>query len=220
MLKSWRDDVLILFDLLKLFKEKPWNIEVSNALKNLVLEFRERGFIDFDASGVALLSSAIIYRRKSEEILKLEEPPKIETKDREDVNANFEKILEDIRNLKLSLPFRITHPTPEPSRILNELLEVINRLGISLEDGKEISPPLVAPPPDEFMNTLSSRIEKMLEFLRTEISEHGKVSFRDTVIKDSLIETVRSFLVLLFILTLENYDLVEHGEEIWITMAN
>jgi hypothetical protein len=70
------------------------------------------------------------------------------------------------------------------------------------------------------MNTLSSRIEKMLEFLRTEISEHGKVSFRDTVIKDSLIETVRSFLVLLFILTLENYDLVEHGGEIWITMAN
>lgn len=219
-MKNWRDDVLILFDLLRLFKERPWNIEVSNALRNLILEFKERGFIDFDASGVALLSSAIIYRRKSEEILKLEEPPEIEKKDQEDVDADFDKIVEGIRNLNLLLPLRTSHPTPEPSKILHELLEVINRLGISLEEGKEISPPLIAPPPDEFMNTLSSRISEMLMLLRVKIAEHGKVSFKEVIIKDSAMETVRSFLVLLFILSLENYDLVEYGGELWVTIMN
>lgn len=220
MFKSWRDDVLILFDLLRLFKEKPWNVEVSNALRYLILEFKERGFIDFDASGVALLSSAIIYRRKSEEILKLEEPPRLETKVREDVNAEFEKIIENVRNLNISLPFRASHPTPEPSKILQELLEIINRLGIKLEEDREVSPPLVAPPPDEFMNTLSLRIKEMLEFLKSKLAVYGKVNLKEAIVRNSVIETVRAFIVLLFILSLENYDLAEYGGELWVTTAN
>lgn len=220
MFKSWRDDVLILFDLLRLFKEKPWNVEVSNALRYLILEFKERGFIDFNASGVALLSSAIIYRRKSEEILKLEEPPRLETKVREDVNAEFEKIIENVRNLNISLPFRASHPTPESSKILQELLEIINRLGIKLEEDREVSPPLVAPPPDEFMNTLSLRIKEMLEFLKSKLAVYGKVNLKEAIVRNSVIETVRAFIVLLFILSLENYDLAECGGELWVTTAN
>jgi hypothetical protein len=73
MLEQWQSEVLILFDLLRIFKERPWNLDPGDALRSLILEFRSRGYVDFEASGVALLSSAIIYRRKSEEVLKLEE---------------------------------------------------------------------------------------------------------------------------------------------------
>ena len=67
---------MILFDLMKLHRVRPWDVNLSYLLTSLIGEIGKRGYIDFKASGVALLSSATIYRMKSELILELQEPPK------------------------------------------------------------------------------------------------------------------------------------------------
>jgi segregation and condensation protein A len=65
----------ILFDLVRLQRIQPWNVDVAKLLTLLVQEMRKRGHIDFTASGIALLSSATLLKIKSEHILELEEPP-------------------------------------------------------------------------------------------------------------------------------------------------
>ncbi|MEM3517179.1 MAG: hypothetical protein QW647_05260, partial [Candidatus Bathyarchaeia archaeon] len=67
---------LILFDILRLDKLKPWQIQLTELLKDFLNKMREIGEIDFPASGIALLSSSIIHRMKTEHILEMEDPPK------------------------------------------------------------------------------------------------------------------------------------------------
>jgi hypothetical protein len=127
-------------------------------------------------------------------------------------------LLDSLKNLNVQLPFRSPHPVVEPSDVLEELLGILTHLGIQLQDTEEIVPPLVLPPPDEFMNTLSLRIEEMNRIVEHRIQEHQKVNIRELILRDSLIETVRSFLVLLFLLSTQNYDLVTDEKEIWLVV--
>ncbi|MBS7623932.1 hypothetical protein KEJ39_09740, partial [Candidatus Bathyarchaeota archaeon] len=71
-----RPPYLILFDLLRLHRVKPWDVNVSLLLNRFLAEMRERGHLDFSISGTALLSSSIIHRMKSELVLKMEDPPR------------------------------------------------------------------------------------------------------------------------------------------------
>jgi len=71
-----RPPYVILFDLLRLHRIKPWDVNITYLLNAFLAEMKKQGFIDFSASGTALLSSAMIHRMKSELVLKMEEPPK------------------------------------------------------------------------------------------------------------------------------------------------
>ncbi len=66
----------VLFDLIKLHRTRPWNIDLSYLLTTLIGEMKRVGHINFTASGIALLSSATIFRMKSELVLELQEPSK------------------------------------------------------------------------------------------------------------------------------------------------
>ncbi|MCK4436116.1 hypothetical protein KAU87_04820, partial [Candidatus Bathyarchaeota archaeon] len=65
----------ILFEIHKLEKVKPWNVNISFLLTSFLDEMQKQGDVDFRASGVALDSSAFIYLMKSKLLLKLEEAP-------------------------------------------------------------------------------------------------------------------------------------------------
>ena len=65
----------IFFELHKLGRIHPWDVNISFLLMSFLDEMEKRGEIDFRASGVALDSSATIYLMKSRLLLKLEEPP-------------------------------------------------------------------------------------------------------------------------------------------------
>ena len=65
----------ILFELNKLDKLKPWNVNISYLLRSFLSEMERSGKVDFRASGVALDSSALIYLMKSKLLLTLQEPP-------------------------------------------------------------------------------------------------------------------------------------------------
>ena len=71
-----RSPWIILFDLVRLQRVRPWNVDLSYLLTTLVHELKRGGYIDLTASGIALFSSATIYRMKSELVLELQEPPK------------------------------------------------------------------------------------------------------------------------------------------------
>ena len=65
----------ILFELHRLQKILPWDVNISFLLTSFLDEMEKGGEIDFRASGMALDSSATIYLMKSKLLLKLEEPP-------------------------------------------------------------------------------------------------------------------------------------------------
>ena len=67
----------ILFEVSKLEKLTPWNINIAYLLRSFLLEMEKTApdKVDFRASGVALDSSALIYLMKSKLLLTLQEPP-------------------------------------------------------------------------------------------------------------------------------------------------
>ncbi|MBE3116353.1 hypothetical protein IMZ68_04035, partial [Candidatus Bathyarchaeota archaeon] len=65
----------ILFELSKLEKLTPWNVNIAYLLRSFLTEMNRNGQVDFRASGVALDSSALIYLMKSKLLLTLQEPP-------------------------------------------------------------------------------------------------------------------------------------------------
>src|SRR4030043_2143951 len=65
----------ILFEISKLEKLTPWNVNIAYLLRNFLSEMERMGKVDFRASGVALDSSALIYLMKSKLLLTLQAPP-------------------------------------------------------------------------------------------------------------------------------------------------
>src|SRR4030043_1101408 len=65
----------ILFEISKLEKLTPWNVNIAYLLRSFLSEMERMGKVDFRASGVALDSSALIYLMKSKLLLTLQEPP-------------------------------------------------------------------------------------------------------------------------------------------------
>jgi chromatin segregation and condensation protein Rec8/ScpA/Scc1 (kleisin family) len=62
----------ILFELSKLDKLTPWNVNISYLLRSFLSEMERTGKVDFRASGVALDSSALIYLMKSKKLHRLD----------------------------------------------------------------------------------------------------------------------------------------------------
>ena len=65
----------ILFEIHRLEKITPWEVNISYLLNMFLDQMEEEGEVDFRASGMALDSSSTIYLRKTKLLLKLEEPP-------------------------------------------------------------------------------------------------------------------------------------------------
>src|SRR4030065_1414523 len=65
----------ILFEIHKLEKLTPWDLNITYLLASFLSEMERMGKVDFRASGVALDSSALIYLMKSKLLLTLQAPP-------------------------------------------------------------------------------------------------------------------------------------------------
>ncbi len=65
----------VLFELHKLKRIRPWDVNISFLLATFLEEMEKKGDVDFRASGMALDSSTLLYLMKSKLLLKLEEPP-------------------------------------------------------------------------------------------------------------------------------------------------
>ena len=184
-----RPPYLILFDLLRLHRVKPWDVDIANLLNAFLAEMKKSGYIDFSASGTALLSSSVVHRMKSEIVLKMEEPPKPPAT-RPDVEVPP----------PLPFPLRFEYTSTSVAEILRTLQEVLeNEKAVLAKKPFVLSPPSVFEQLDEFLSNIEENIEDFYAEL-IKLSIRGlPISFKDLVKDHTFLEAVRIFIMLLFL---------------------
>ncbi len=181
----------ILFEIHKLEKVKPWNVNISFLLASFLDEMQKQGEIDFRASGVALDSSAFIYLMKSKLLLKLEEPPAPP------------KLPPDFIPPPIFLPLRYELT----STTIEQLLEALDTV-LKGEKLLPLTPRLepILPSPSEIMPEIDRylmEIENLMEQLYDDILRLAKgkpfLNFTSLVFDKDRIEAIRTFILLLFL---------------------
>jgi chromatin segregation and condensation protein Rec8/ScpA/Scc1 (kleisin family) len=205
-----KSPISILFDAVKLQKAHPWDINLRSLLEIIMAEMRRAGYVEFEASGVALLSSAIIFRRKSELLLKLEEPPK-PPEERETTTM--------IIPVALNLPVMVPHGKITISELVQALIEAISTQ-LSEKGEEEVLdelPPLLEQP-DEFMVYLDKHMGALKERVRELLADKDMISFSYIVRGMALIEVIRTFIIILFLANTGQLYINQDREtkEIWI----
>lgn len=205
----------ILFEFNKLEKLTPWNINIAYLLASFLREMDKSGQVDFRASGVALDSSALIYLMKSKLLLKLEEPPPPP------------KPPQDYIPPPLFLPLRHELTSTTISHLLQVLDEVLK--GEALIRLEKYTPEPIIPTPSEIMPQLDLylvQIEVQMENLHQQLCDMvkgaGIVQFSALTKGMIRIESIRTFILLLFLAQEGKVTLFqeEETEEIYITVGD
>ena len=203
----------ILFEIHKLEKVKPWNVNISFLLTSFLEEMRKQGEVDFRASGVALDSSAFIYMMKSKLLLKLEEPP------------NPPKLPPDFIPPPIFLPLRYELTSTTIEQLLEALDSVLK--GETLLPLKTRPEPILPSPTDILpeIDRYLMEIETLMESLYGDMLQLSKgkpfLTFTALVFGKNRLETIRTFILLLFLAQRQRVWLwqeVEFGE-IYISVS-
>ncbi len=185
----------ILFELNKLEKLTPWNVNIAYLLRTFLTEMERTApeKVDFRASGVALDSSALIYLMKSKLLLTLQEPPVPP------------KVPTDFVPPPLFLPLR--HELT--STTIQHLLEVLDDVlkgekMLRLDHVIEQHPVLPAvtdllPQFDKFIAELEFQVDKLYAILCEKVNGQGIIDFTTLSKGATRIEALRMFIYLLFL---------------------
>jgi chromatin segregation and condensation protein Rec8/ScpA/Scc1 (kleisin family) len=198
-----REPWSVLFKDNRLEKISPWSIDLVYLLTTLLEEMNKVG-IDFRMAGTAINSSVIIYKKKAELLLKMEEPPE-EPPVKPDVYVPP----------PLTLPFRFEFTTTTISDLITALERALTE---ERRPPKARLPVLPVPIPDfleaeAYLLEIEERADNLLE--RLESSYRGKpLSFFDLASYDNLLEVVRVFMMLLFLAQRDKIDLYQDEDEV------
>jgi segregation and condensation protein A len=199
---------MILFDLLRLHRIKPWDVNISYILNAFLAEMKKQGFIDFSASGTALLSSSMIHRMKSELVLKMEEPPK----------PPIARPNEEVPP-PLPFPIRFEYTSTSIEQVLSVLEEVLKRESAALADRKSLlSPPEILEQMDEFLANIEKNIEAFYASLLRMTTATPTLSFMELTKGSTLLEAVRVFIMLLFLVMQNRVTLSQTEDRADITI--
>jgi chromatin segregation and condensation protein Rec8/ScpA/Scc1 (kleisin family) len=191
----------ILFKDKKLGRTSPWSIDLVHIITTLLEEMNKVG-IDFRIAGTALNSSVIIYQKKAELLLKMEEPRKPQNV-RPDIYVPP----------ALNLPFRFEFTT-------TSVTDLITALERALTEERRSSPPRIPVLPvqipdfldmEQYLLEVAERSEGLYERL-IEMGG-GPFSIYELVENWIPIEVVRVFMMLLFLAQRLKVDLYQDEEE-------
>jgi chromatin segregation and condensation protein Rec8/ScpA/Scc1 (kleisin family) len=205
----------ILFELNKLDKLKPWNVNISYLLRSFLSEMERTGKVDFRASGVALDSSALIYLMKSKLLLTLQEPPPPP------------KPPPDFVPPPLFLPLRHELTSTTIQNLLDVLDEVLKGEKLNRLD-RVVSQPVLPsvtdllPQFDAFLAELEEKMQTLYELLLERVKGTGIIEF-STIIKGvDRMEAINTFVLLLFLAQDGKVNLWqnEETEELYIAVGN
>jgi chromatin segregation and condensation protein Rec8/ScpA/Scc1 (kleisin family) len=205
----------ILFDISKLEKLTPWNVNIAYLLRSFLTEMDKAGKVDFRASGVALDSSALIYLMKSKLLLTLQEPPAPP------------KAAADYVPPPLFLPLRHELTSTTIKHLLEVLDEVLKGEKLANIDRVVAQPVLpevsdLMPQFDQFIAELELQMDKLYARLMDMVKGAGIIEF-STLVKGLMrIDAVRTFILLLFLAQDGKVSLWqnEETEEIYIAVGN
>ncbi|NIU81498.1 hypothetical protein GWN63_04555 [Candidatus Bathyarchaeota archaeon] len=172
----------------------------------------KRGDVDFRASGVALDSSSLIYLIKSKLLLKLEEPPAPP------------KPAPDFLPPPLLLPLRYELTSTTIQHLLEALDEVLKgEQSLALKPRLEPvlpSPPEFLPPIDLYLMEVEKQMERLYRSLLRLTDKGRLIIFSKVVSGMEKLETVKTFIVLLFLAQAGKVTLwqEENFSEIYVTL--
>jgi len=205
----------ILFELNKLEKLTPWNVNISYLLRSFLSEMERTGKVDFRASGVALDSSALIYLMKSKLLLTLQEPPAPP------------KPPSDFIPPPLFLPLRQELTSTTIQHLLGVLDEVLKGEKLHRMDKVVAQPVLPAvsdilPQFDMLLAELELQMEKLYDLLCEKVKGAGIIEFSTLIKGTARIEAIRTFILLLFLAQDGKVSLWqnEETEELYIAVGN
>jgi segregation and condensation protein A len=200
----------ILFEIHKLEKVLPWEVNISYLLAMFLKEMEQQGEVDFRASGVALESSSIIYLRKTKLLLKLEEPPP------------QPKTLPEFIPPAMFLPLRYELSSTTIDNLLNVLDEVLR--GESIRPPRIEEPllptPEIIPPIDRYLLQIEDHMKTLYDQLCQLVGTGELIAFSKLVAGLVKIEAVKTFIILLFLAQSGKIGLwqEEDIEELYITV--
>ena len=194
----------ILFRENKLERVSPWNVNLVLLLASLLKEMEAEG-IDFRLAGIAIQSSVLIYLKKAEMLLKMEELPNPD-EDKEQVYLPP----------ALPMPFRFEHTTTTVNDLIEALERALTERSHSL---KPNLPTLPLPIPDfldaeEYLLEIESRSDALYEEIVWRSRAIGVVRLTELVYGQDFLEIVRIFMMLLFLAQRLKVDLIQSEEEI------
>lgn len=182
----------ILFEINRLEKLMPWDVNISYLLSSFLSEMEKMGKVDFRASGVALDSSALIYLMKSKLLLTLQEPPAAP------------KVIGDYVPPPLFLPLR-HELTSTTIRHLLEVLDEVLRGEKSTRIDRVVRQPIlpsfseILPQFDAFLADLEIQMDKLYQLLCERVRGRGIVEFSALAKNAVRMEEIRMFILLLFL---------------------
>jgi len=205
----------ILFEISKLEKLTPWNVNISYLLTSFLSEMESTGKVDFRASGVALDSSALIYLMKSKLLLTLQEPPMPP------------KTPQDFVPPPLFLPLRYELTSTTIRHLLEVLDDVLKGEKLPLLDKVIAQPVLPAVSDilsqlDIFLMEVETQMEKLYALLCEKVKGAGIIEFSTLIKGTARIEAIRTFILLLFLAQDGKVNLWqnEETEELYIAVGN
>jgi len=205
----------ILFEIDRLEKLTPWNVNIAYLLRSFLTEMENSGEIDFRASGVALDSSALIYLMKSKLLLTLQDPP------------TPPKTTGDITLPPLFLPLRqeLTSTTIQNLlEVLNEVLKGEKNQRFDRIAVKPILPTIsdILPQFEGFSTELETEMDKLYEVLNEKVKGTGIIEFATLIKGKNRMEAVQTFILLLFLAQIDRVKLWqnEETEELYIVLGD
>jgi hypothetical protein len=205
----------ILFEFHKLEKLTPWNVNIEYLLRSFLENMNKTGQVDFRASGVALDSSALIYLMKSRLLLKLEEPPPPPRPPM------------DFLPPPLFLPLR-HELTSTTIRNLLEVLDDVLKGEQFLRPMKPVEESILPtasdllPQIDLYLMQIEVQMEKLYASLSEKVRGAGIIEFSTLIKGVTRLESIRTFILLLFLAQEGKVNLWqnEETEEIYITIGD
>ncbi|MCW4022163.1 MAG: hypothetical protein ACOWW1_08345 [archaeon] len=200
----------ILFEIHRLEKVLPWDVNISYLLNMFLDEMEEFGEVDFRASGMALDSSSTIYLKKTKLLLKLEEP------------LPPPKNMPEFVPPPLFLPLRYELSSTTIDNLLNVLDEVLK--GESMRPPKLPEPilptPEILPPLDMYLLQIEDHMKTLYEQLCQMVGTGELLAFSKLTAGLEQIEVVKTFIILLFLAQRGKVGLwqEEEIEELYITV--
>jgi chromatin segregation and condensation protein Rec8/ScpA/Scc1 (kleisin family) len=201
----------ILFEIHRLEKIMPWDVNISFLLNTFLEEMEHRGEVDFRASGVALDSSSTIYLMKTKLLLKLEEPPPPP------------KSPPDFVPPPIFLPLRYELSSTTLENLLDVLDEVLK--GESIRPPPQPQPvlptPEILPPIDLYLLEIEERMKIVYSQLCQLAGKGDLIGFSKLVAGLEKLEAVKTFIILLFLAQRGKIGLwqEEDMEELYITVT-
>ena len=201
----------ILFEIHRLEKIMPWDVNISFLLNTFLEEMEHRGEVDFRASGVALDSSSTIYLMKTKLLLKLEEP------------LPPPKSPPDFLPPPMFLPLRYELSSTTLENLLNVLDEVLRGESIRTPPPPQpiLPAPEIIPPVDLYLLEIDKRMNIIYSQLCQLAGKGELIGFSKLVAGLEKLEAIKTFIILLFLAQRGKIGLwqEEDIEELYITVT-